>query len=511
MRRAPVTLGTLVVLVGPTVLAFYAGGFFGAPRVVAGAAAWALVLLFAVAGPLPLPRSRAGWVAVAGLGGLAGWTAVSMAWAPMYGPAIDNVERLLVYLAVLLAATALLRDRRAARAAEPLLALGAFVVIGYGLAGRLLPGIVNLIPVKSFGAGGRLEQPITYWNAEGLLAAVGLILAVRIAGDGSRPTALRAAATAACAPLGMGVYLSYSRGAVAVALLGLLVLLAAAPSWSQLRAVVAGAAAATLAAACSTAFSGVASYTGTPAARERDGAIMLTILLVIMLGAACVSVVSARAELGRSLRVGKLSFAARLPAAAAAATVACISVLVIGGLTENAASAQSGESSPARLASLTSLRYEYWRVGFEAFRHEPARGVGSGGFRVAWREHRRVEAGAIQVHSLVLEMASELGLVGLALLGLLVGGVAAAGRRALQFRSPVAPAACAVCVAWLLHASIDWDWQLPAVSLPALILAAALLAASEETPLPEAPPELDYAERVAERAGAAAPVTVADR
>jgi len=35
---------------------------------------------------------------------------------------------------------------------------------------------------------------------------------------------------------------------------------------------------------------------------------------------------------------------------------------------------------------------------------------------------------------------------------------------------------------WFLHASIDWDWQLPAVTLPAIVLAGALLALSESPP-----------------------------
>ena len=39
--------------------------------------------------------------------------------------------------------------------------------------------------------------------------------------------------------------------------------------------------------------------------------------------------------------------------------------------------------------------------------------------------------------------------------------------------------AAAAALAWLLHASIDWDWQLPAVSLPALVLAGALVVISE--------------------------------
>ena len=42
-------------------------------------------------------------------------------------------------------------------------------------------------------------------------------------------------------------------------------------------------------------------------------------------------------------------------------------------------------------------------------------------------------------------------------------------------------------MAWLLHATIDWDWQLPAVTLPALVLAGGLLAAAEQR-LPGAAP-----------------------
>ena len=64
------------------------------------------------------------------------------------------------------------------------------MVIGYGLAGRLLPGLIELDRSRS--AGGRLEQPITYWNAEGALAALGLVLCARLAGDRTRPPAVRA-------------------------------------------------------------------------------------------------------------------------------------------------------------------------------------------------------------------------------------------------------------------------------------------------------------------------------
>jgi hypothetical protein len=39
-----------------------------------------------------------------------------------------------------------------------------------------------------------------------------------------------------------------------------------------------------------------------------------------------------------------------------------------------------------------------------------------------------------------------------------------------------------VTLVWLVHASIDWDWQLPAVTLPAIALAGALIALAEARP-----------------------------
>src|SRR5215216_3758290 len=98
MRRAVVLAGTVVLLVGPSVVAFFAGGYFAGPRVVAAGVAWTVVLLLAVAGPLPLPRSRAGTLAAIGLVGLAAWSALSLAWAPLIAPVVDSVERLLLYL-----------------------------------------------------------------------------------------------------------------------------------------------------------------------------------------------------------------------------------------------------------------------------------------------------------------------------------------------------------------------------------------------------------------------------
>ena len=172
MRRLVPAAAAAVLLAGPTALAFFSGGYFTQPRLVAAIVAWGLVLALAAVGPAPLPRGRAGRLALAGLVLMTLWSALSIAWAPLRAPALAGVERLVLYTGALLVAIGALP--RAARAVEPALAAGATIVIGYGLAGRLLPDLVELDRSRS--AGGRLEQPLTYWNAEGALAAVGLVL-----------------------------------------------------------------------------------------------------------------------------------------------------------------------------------------------------------------------------------------------------------------------------------------------------------------------------------------------
>jgi hypothetical protein len=476
MRRAAIIAAATVLVAGPTVLAFFTGGYFDGPRAAATGIVWALVLALAVDGRVPLPYSTPGRIAAAALAALAAWTALSVAWAPLVSPAVDSAQRDVLYLGALLAATALLRDHAVARLVEPALAAGALVVIAYGLAGRLLPSVVELD--RSFFSGGRLEQPLTYWNAEGLLAGMGLLLCVRVAGDLSRRLGLRAAAAAACAPLGMGLSITYSRGALAVTVLGLVVLLAAVPTRAQLRALLVGAGAGTAAALAALPFRGVAELAGSPGAQRRDGAIVLALLIAIAAVTAAATVLLARAE--RAGGRQRLRLASHLPGVVGAAALACVAGLVVGGLVETTGNAENVGANPSRFASVDSLRYEYWAVGADAFLESPLTGEGSGSFRVLWRHEREVDtAGALEVHSLVMEMAAELGLPGLLLLGLFVGGVAVCARAALRAGSPLAPAATAVCVAWLMHASFDWDWQMPAVTLPALILAGGLIAGSE--------------------------------
>src|SRR5919108_2134330 len=177
MGKAALAIGAGAMVGGPTALAFFSGGFFDRPRLIGGIVAWALVAIAAVFAPRPLPSSTPGRLALAGLFLLTGWTALSLIWAPLGDRAQDDLQRLLLYLAFFFSALALLRGWVVRRWLEPAVVLGSLIVVGYGLAERLLPGLLEFD--RSRTASGRLEQPLTYWNAEGAVAAVGRPLALR--------------------------------------------------------------------------------------------------------------------------------------------------------------------------------------------------------------------------------------------------------------------------------------------------------------------------------------------
>jgi O-Antigen ligase len=473
MRRWVLATGATALIALPTVLAFFSGGFFDKPRIIGALAAWVLVALVAVTAPRPLPVSTSGRLALAGLALLCAWTALSIAWAPIGGRAQDDLQRLLLYLGAFIAGIALLREAGARRALEPALALGAFVVIAYGLAERLLPTVIDL--AQSGSSAGRIEQPLTYWNAYGILATLGFVLAVRVAGDPARSRTLRAVLAAAGVVLGLGVYLSFARGALAAVALGLLVLAALGPeSRPQLRSVITIVLAA---AAASLLASGLTTVTSL---EERDASQGLVMFAVLALAAAAAAFVAPRPP-RRPQPVPALPVSRR-------ATVVGVGVLALVGAglllaafegKPEGASPAAG-ADPARLGSIDTNRYRYWEVAARSFADHPIAGLGSGGFETEWlRNEDRVDASG-DAHSLYLESAAELGVVGLAFLLLFLGGVGAALVR-LYGRNPAAATGVAAgLAAWAFHAGLDWDWEMPAVTLPPLLLAAAAIAWAEE-------------------------------
>jgi O-Antigen ligase len=483
----PARLGaTALLLAGPTVLAFFSGGFFDEPRLWATLIALLMVVGVAVAVTPPLPRPRAARVALAGL---ALWTllaGLSAFWATSTGPALDDAQRLLLYLATAVAAAAVLRPRSLARAVEPALALGALVVIGYGLSGRLLPGIVHLSHGASSQA--RLDQPLTYWNAEGALAAMGLTLCARLAGDSTRPVAIRMAGAAAVAPLAAGLYLSFSRGGLAAVAAGIVLLALLVPNWPQVRALALSVAIGGLAIFATAVLPGVRTVEDEVLTREVGGLLLLIVLLLLV---AVASVVQAR--LCRSERRGQLALGP-LTASRRTVVAAVIAVLVAGSVAFAVASAERGTpakgATAQRFRSIESSRYAYWRVAFRTFADHPLLGSGSGSFRFQWLLERDIPEPVRDAHSLYFETAAELGLFGLLALGLFLGGVAACAMQVRRRDPLMAPGLSALIGVWALACALDWHWEMPAVTLPAVVAAGTLMArADAASPESSAPDE----------------------
>ena len=129
---------------------------------------------------------------------------------------------------------------------------------------------------------------------------------------------------------------------------------------------------------------------------------------------------------------------------------------------------------PARLHAALSDRAYYWPVAWHAL-DSPLRGLGSGSFAQLWALERPVPADAIDAHSLFLEALLELGAVGLVLV---VATLSVPLVAALRLTSVWTAGATGAYVAFLVHAAVDWDWEMPAVTVAGLGCGAVLIVAA---------------------------------
>jgi hypothetical protein len=164
--------------------------------------------------------------------------------------------------------------------------------------------------------------------------------------------------------------------------------------------------------------------------------------------------------------------AARVVVAVAAAALALVLVLPAGSLADD-------------LAPHVGSRAWYWHVAWGEAAEAPVVGRGAGTFALSWAAEQPVAQSARDAHSLYLETLAELGLVGLALLAL-----ALAPPLVAALRRPVAPAAAGAYAAFCLHAGLEWDWELPAVTVTGLLCGCAVLVAGERKKV-AAPPSLE--------------------
>jgi O-Antigen ligase len=132
-------------------------------------------------------------------------------------------------------------------------------------------------------------------------------------------------------------------------------------------------------------------------------------------------------------------------------------------------------TDPKRLLSTNAgNRWVWWKEAAGAFSDKPVIGWGAGSFPVLHLEYRHDQLSVLQPHSVPLQFLAETGIVGavLALGGVLVLVVVGL-RRVVSLpvdgvARGLAAAVAAAAIAWVVHGLVDWDWDIPGVTLPAM-------------------------------------------
>jgi hypothetical protein len=480
------------VAFGPVLgLAIAQGGYFPS------AWGWASVpLLWSAAVALVLRTqlrlSRPEVFLLVSLTGFTGWVALSTAWSTAPAESILETERTLVYFAAVLAVLVIARSSSRRHVLGGLLA-AISLISAAGLATRLLPDRVGVYD----GTGVyRLAEPIGYWNGLALFAAVGIILAAGFAARG-RSIAARAGSAALLVVLLPTMYFTYGRGAWLALGVGLLATLAADPRRLQLLVtLIAVSPAAATAAVIASRERGL-THAGSPLAlAAHDGH---RVALAIVALAAANAAVSAAVALGeRRIRIARFARRAfAISVASAAVAVIAAGLVRYGGPVHIAKHAYASFKAPpphatsnlnSRLLSFSGNgRADLWRLAWDDASRHPALGSGAGTYGRYFLANQSADVGFVRdAHNLYLETLAETGPVGLALLAAVLLSPALVLRRA-RHRSLVAVAFGAY-VAYVVHAAADWDWELPAVTLTALLcLAVILLAGRTATASPPRP------------------------
>ncbi|HEY7148953.1 MAG TPA: O-antigen ligase family protein [Gaiellaceae bacterium] len=477
-RRVGAGLGAAL---GLALVAFASGGYF--PTAWTWTALLALVFVAAVVG-LGVATRPSG-LALLCLGALAGfgaWTWLAIVWSE--DPAATTLEglRVLMYVAVLAGILLVLR-----RDGVPLLLAATlaaiFLASGYGLLTRLFPERLGVFdPVAAY----RLEEPLTYWNAAGLFAAMGALLALGFAARSE--TLLARVCVSATLPIFLAtLYFTFSRGAYIAGAVGLAAGVALDPRRLQLllTGIVLGVPSG-LAVLVSSHEEALTRTDAPLSAASHDGHRLAAYIVLLALAAGL-----AGAGLWLAERRVTPSRQARLAFAGAVALVLVVGLLGAfvhyGGPVDLARkgydsfTTTSGETPVnlnQRLLSFSgSYRAELWHAAWHDYEAHPVLGSGPGTYEWYWNEHRPLQHKVRDAHNLYLEALAELGPLGLLFLVVALGTPLVAAFRARAH--PLIPVALAAFVAFLVHASVDWDWEMSAVTLAALACAAALLAAAD--------------------------------
>jgi hypothetical protein len=455
------------------------------------AADWLLYAIFAalllalvfVSGTAVAP-TRLAVAGLVALTGFAAWQAISAAWSPL--PSLARDDALLTLFYVVAAAIALftVRSRLDGVIVTSAVAAGTgALAVATALAARFGSDLGTY-----FVGDGRLAWPITYPNAAAAMFLVGLWPALVVSAERRLPVVVRALALGSAAAVLSAWLMTQSKGGGVALAVSAVVVFALVPD--RLRLLVPTVIAVVL---VGPQFDPLTAPFNADAALA-DAGRHAAFTLLWLTGAAVVAgavyaLLDKRLEVPARVRRGAGALALLVVVVAVIAVPVAFFASVahpgnyLGDRWRSFKHAPRDEYGRTHFISLGSNRYDFWRVALTEFRDHPLAGIGARGFGPAYLVERRSGETPVRAHSIELDALSELGVIGLILLaaGLLPLLVLCFG--GLRRRNLAATAAFATAAYWLVHASGDWNWTIPAVGLPFFLLLGAGAAAAGTRPL----------------------------
>lgn len=406
------------------------------------------------------------------------WTGISIAWSSSAERSFNEANRVFLYLALFLVVVSSTARRGAGQRWIRGLGAGIAAVGIFALSSRLFPDVFEGTSAISLAqlfpsTESRLNYPVGYWNGLATLLALGVPLLLYTAT--TEPRALvRGLALAPLPGLAAALYLTSSRGGVAVAVLAAAAFVVlTSRRWLALVALVVAAAASVGAVeAIAVRDALVASPLSPGAASEGHGAALLVALACLATGSTYGLLSLLRLPLGRAARPLGLALAGAAVVAAVVGLVAAHPRTRIENF-----KATPGDTDLTTIQSHLASgsgngRWQLWEASVDQFRAHPLVGDGAGTYQAWWAEHGSLPLFVRDGHSLFLETLGELGLIGLVLLAAALGIGLAAGVLRTFRSSGDGQAACAALtaalLAYLVEAGIDWMWETTVVTLVAV-------------------------------------------
>lgn len=478
LGRLPATLSLVAVGLVATWMGFASGGYFTGDWSLAALMLALLALVSYATGAFRGTRLRYGTVALVVFGLYVAWTFASVLWSPNRGNAWLGAGQTLLYFLLVLVTVSLLVVGASRRWVLAATALGPAMVAAFTFFS------ITSDPGQFF-VNGRLNGTVGYFNGEAAFLLVPFWTAIYLAGSRRVNPALRGLVLAGAVISAEVAVLSQSRGAMVAMTLSLLVFFLL--SGQRLRGLIS---LAPVAVALFLTFPGLNDvYLAFTEGGDSVAALGRVAPTVWLASAGAGLYAGLWGLIDRWWRPSETSVRA-----SGIVALAAILVVVAGGLfvvTERVGnpvdlaqqkweafktSDTSGQQQSRYLSASGQGRYLLWKIAWKDFTSHPVLGVGTQNYEATYYQKReQTSTGSVrQPHMLPLEVLAERGVVGgILFFGFLGVSVAAGlrerfGRLSSEGKAQVGALMAAVAY-WFVHSSADWFWQLPAVTLPAMV------------------------------------------